>query len=349
MATIRDVARKAGVSVSTVSRVLNNSGYYDEQTGRDVARAVEELGYRQNIHWTRLKRNSSDTMAFVLGNRDAMNSMHVSLLMACQEVLHEAGYDLVFTTFRYSQEEKSSRLALPRILGREGMVDGVILAGVHHDNLLERFSELGMPYVLLGNTFIGSSEQLQRAAVTYDDIAGAYEAAQYLIRLGHRRIAFCGNLQLPWFERRHQGYMRAMKEAGLSPKTAVDDWQVTNVEYGQLAAAQLQREPAAPTAIFAGNDEIAAGIWKELIKRRVEIPREVSLVGFGDRHEFFVLEPSLTTVSVYQEKLGRELARMLLARLGGSGNDIASKQLPCKVIERNSCAPPLSRVQRVRR
>lgn len=339
MATIKDVARRAGVSVSTVSRVLNASGYFDPQTARAVRRAIEELGYRPNVHWTRLKRNSSETIAFILGNRAAMNSMQMSLLMACEQILQEAGYDLVFACMRYSRDHKPGSLALPRIIARQGTVDGIILGGVHHDNFLDLLSELELPWVLVGNTFVGA-RSLRQDTIFYDDIAGAFEATEYLLRLGHRHIAFCGNTRLPWFARRYEGYATAMRKWELPLVALTADWQVSNIEYGQLATAQLLRQGQAVTAIFGGNDEVAAGAWKELTKRQVAIPGAISLIGFGDRKEFHILEPPLTTISVFQEELGRELARMLLAKLSAGNAGLPSKTLPCKLGERGSCGPP---------
>ena len=344
MPTIKDVAKKAGVSVATVSRVLNDSGYYDPEKATAVRNAVNELGYRRNIHWARLRQNASNTIGFLLGNRDTMNSMQMSLLMACERVLHKAGYDVVFTVFRYNGDDRASRLVLPRMLMQEGMLDGVILAGLHYGNLLDAFARMKMPYVLLGNTFIGEAGEIEHDAVVYDDVAGSYEGAQYLLRQGHRRIAFVGNAQLPWFRRRYDGYLRAMKEAALQENSVVEDWQVSAIEYGQFAAAQLLRQTGQPTAIFAGNDELAAAIWKELTKRRIQIPRDISLLGFGDRSEFSILEPSLTTISVFQEKVGETLAQMLLAKLAKPGLLVPSRVLPCKIVERSSCGLPSSRV-----
>jgi DNA-binding LacI/PurR family transcriptional regulator len=340
MATIKDVARRAGVSVATVSRVLNNSGYFDGETARRVNDAVAALGYRRNVHWKRLAQNSSETVCFLLGNRDALNSMQVKMLMACERVCAEAGYDLVFAPFRYSAETPAKQLQLPRLIAHEGTVDGVILAGVHYENLLDALTRLKLPYVLLGNTYIGDKDKLRKDAVVYDDVGGAYEATQYLIRLGHRRIAFVGNVDLPWFRRRYDGYRRAMREAKLDEITKVAAWDLSYIEYGQAAAAELLREPKPPTAIFAGNDETAGGVWKALVSRGISIPRQVSLIGFGDRADFSILEPALTTVSVFQDKIGAELGRMLIEKLKNPGSRVESVTFPCQIVERSSCGTP---------
>ncbi|MPY87480.1 MAG: LacI family DNA-binding transcriptional regulator [Luteitalea sp.] len=338
--TIKDVARRAGVSTATVSRVLNDSGYFDPETGRAVQTAVAALGYRRNIHWKRLARNASDTICFLLGNRESLNSMQVRMLVAAERVLAEAGYDLVFAPCRYGPNTPVSRLPLPRIIAQQGSVDGLILAGVHHGNFLAALRHIKLRYVILGNTFIGPKEAIKKDAVVYDDIAGVDDAVQYLIRLGHRRVAFVGNTDLPWFRRRFNGYRRALSRAGLESQTVAESWQVSHIEYGRLAAAELLRRDQPPTAIVAANDEVAGGVWKTLVSRGIAIPRDISLVGFGDREEVSMLEPSLTTVSVFQDKLGAEMARMLMQKLARPSLRLPSRTFPCQLLERNSCAPP---------
>lgn len=344
MATIKDVAKEAGVGIATVSRVLNGSGYFDEATARAVRDAVVRLDYKRNIHWSRLAKQSSETACFLLGNRQSMNSMQMKVLMASERAFNAAGYDLVFTDIHYDAKPRPDELKLPRLLAIPGMVEGVILAGVHHPNLLEALSRLKIPYVLLGNTFLGPARWLKTDALTYDDVGGAYEVASYLVRLGHRRIAFIGDRSLPWFARRLTGYRKAVSESGLRPVEMTDQWRCTTVEYGQMAAAQLLRQPHPPTAIFGANDEVAAGVWKELVKRGLSIPRQISLAGFGERQEFLILEPSLTTVSVMQEQIGSDLAAMLLEKLSLREASMPSKVLPCQLIEKASCAPPSARL-----
>lgn len=339
-ATIKDVAHRAGVSTATVSRVLNNSGYFDPETARAVNQAVKTLGYRRNVHWKRLASNSSETICFLLGNRDALNSMQVKMLMAAERELTDAGFDLVFAPFRYSPKTAPECLQLPRLIAQQGTIDGVILAGLHYENFLDALSNINLPYVLLGNTYIGHEDKLKKDALVYDDIAGAYEATKYLLRLGHRRIAFVGDRNFPWFERRYEGYSRALREENVEELTATENLDIGYIEYGKLAAERLLRGAKPPTAIFAANDEIAGGIWKTLAHQGIRIPEQISLMGFGDREDFSILEPSLTTVTVFQEKIGSELAAMLLCKLKNPGVPLDLRTFSCQIVERNSCAPP---------
>jgi LacI family transcriptional regulator len=338
--TIKEVAREAGVSVATVSRVLNGSGYFDEETARKVRGAVERLGYRRNVHWKRLKRNSSDTISFLLGNREAMNSMQMRLLVASERVCHERGLDVVFSSFRYSAETKASQLVLPRVLAEQGVVDGVILAGQHSANLLEALDQARIPWVLAGNNFVGPARCTSLFTVYYDEQGGIADAARYLARLGHRRIAFVGNAALPWFRRRLEAFRAALASQARSLIEVCEDWRVSNVEYGCLSAARLLRLSRRPTAILAANDEIAAGVWMELTQQSVRIPAEMSLVGFGDREEFQILRPALSTVSVFPQKLGASLAEMLIQRMENPKARIESRVFPCQLMERASCGPP---------
>jgi LacI family transcriptional regulator len=344
--TIREVAQHAGVSVATVSRVLNESGYFDEETGRRVREAVQALGYRRNVHWQRLSADSSRTLCFLLGNRESLNSMQMRLLVACEREAKDSGYDLVFSRFDYDTAARPNRLTLPRLLADRGLVDGVILIGRHAQNLLESLDGIGMPWVLLGNNFEGDVHSLRENAVAYDEESGCFEAASYLIRLGHRRIAFVGNQHWLWFRRRYRGYERAVRENGLTPAGVTHNWSVGGIEYGRMAAAELLRSKTPPTAILAANDELAAGVWKELVSRGISIPREMSLCGFGDREEFQILEPSLTTIAVFPEKLGARLARLILGRLDGSPDSGEGPLHPCHLVERASCGPPPPEVRK---
>ena len=337
--TIREVAAKAQVSVATVSRVLNESGYADSETRARVLKAAQELNYRSNVHWSRLRSQSSQTILFLLGNRQTIGAMHMRLLVACERTLNGRGYDLVFSRFEYSRSLRATELALPRMLAQSGAVDGVILAGVHHSNLLKALAQRRLPYSLLGNSFEGGASDLTHNSIFYDDRGGIEEATEFLIRLGHRRIAFVGNISLPWFQRRHEGFQNALRKQGLAPVAVSDNWQVSNLDYGQMATAQLLRDSLPPTAILAANDELAAGAWKELVKRKIAIPKQMSLVGLGDRAEFAILEPALTSITVFEDQIGERLTAMLLARIAEPNKAALSETYPCKLVERASCGP----------
>ena len=337
--TIREVATQAQVSVATVSRVLNGSGYADSETRARVLRAAADLNYQRNVNWSRLKRQSSQTILFLLGNRQGLVAMHMKLLVSCERTLRDHGYDLIFARYEYSGRLRATELPLPRVLEQTGAVDGVLLAGVHHENLLQALEKRHLPYAMAGNNFEGPTALLAKNCVCYDDRGAIEEATSYLLRMGHRRIAFLGNAARPWFQRRYEGYRQAMQRQGLEPIAVSENWPVANTDYGQMATAQLLREERPPTAILAGNDELAAGAWKELVKRKISIPRQMSLIGLGDRAEFAILEPALTSISVFEDQLGERLTSMLLGRIGDPKLTPVSETYPCKLVERATCAP----------
>lgn len=339
MHTIRDVAARAKVSVATVSRVLNQSGYADSATVARVRKAAADLNYQPNANWSRLKSKSSQTVLFLLGNRDTFNAFHMRLLASCERMLQARGYDLFFSRYEYAS---SAPLALPRMLAQTGALDGVILAGVHHKNLLDVLDNRNIPYSFLANDY-PSPPALN--CVTFNDRAGLDEATEYLIHLGHKRIAFIGNLEQTWFQRRYQGYKDAIERHKMRPHSIGENWLLSGIEYGQRATVQLLAGKYRPTAIVCGNDEIAAGAWKELTRRKIAIPHEVSLVGCGDRIEYSILEPELTSISVFVEELGEHLTAMLLRRLADPASALPSQCYPCKLAIRASCAPPSATVQ----
>jgi DNA-binding LacI/PurR family transcriptional regulator len=339
MPTIRDVAARAKVSVATVSRVLNQSGYADAATVARVRKAAADLNYQPNANWSRLKSKSSQTVLFLLGNRDTFNAFHMRLLASCERMLQSRGYDLFFSRYEYSGALPSAQLALPRMLAQTGALDGVILAGVHHKNLLDVLDKRQIPYTFLANDYPSPPPN---NCVTFNDRAGLDEATEYLIHLGHKRIAYIGNLEQTWFQRRYNGYKDAIERHQLKPQAIGENWLLSGIEYGQRATVQLLATKHRPTAIVCGNDEIAAGAWKELTRRKIAIPQEMSLVGCGDRIEYSILEPELTSISVFVEELGEHLTSMLLTRLANPESAPASQTYPCKLAIRASCQPPLS-------
>jgi DNA-binding LacI/PurR family transcriptional regulator len=337
MATLKDVARVAKVSTATVSRVLNRSAYVESETEQAVTAAVEKLNFRRNIHWRRLARKTSETVCFLSSGRDTFNSTLLRTLVECERVFNAAGYDLVFQTYRYSADQAPKDLRLPHLVALKGGVDGVVLVDLQHQNLLDALDSLKATYVGLGNNVIAPGGRLDADMVFYDDVAAVRKLVRHLYELGHRRIAYAGKPE-PWFRRRYEGYAAGIRECALEEIAFQEASQTGNIDFGRRAAARFLRAGRRPTAIFGANDDIAAGVWNELTNRGFSIPGDFSLAGFGDREEFSVLEPPLTTVAVSPERIGQELARMLLEKLKRPGIRLPSRVLDCELMLRGSCA-----------
>jgi DNA-binding LacI/PurR family transcriptional regulator len=172
-----------------------------------------------------------------------------------------------------------------------------------------------------------------------DDIQGAFDMTRYLITLGHRNIAFVGNLRLPWFARCYGGYQRAMDEAGL-PQLLNSTDSEDDVESGYLGTKSLMARHENVTAILAGDDPTAHGVYKALRDSGLRIPEDVSVCGCNDTVGSWG-HPPLTTIREFPEQLGKQLARVVLNRIESPGIEPQRIVVPTELIKRDSCRPIL--------
>jgi LacI family transcriptional regulator len=253
---------------------------------------------------------------------------------------------MLFLTFVYLATPAWKELHLPLILRRRDIVRGAILSGTNSQNLLVSLARRGLPFVVLGNNVIGEWQPDNYDVVWSDDIGGAYEVTRYLQSLGHRDIWHIGNYHLPWFARCYQGYSRAMAEAGL-PCHVGGQHSVLAEEIGYLATKSIlaRHEPA--SAIVAGSDVVALGVYKALADCGVRVPDDISVVGQGDAGAEG-LHPLLTTVQEFPEQVGSYMAEMLLNRVGQLDLPCQHLTIPTKLVRRESCrsVPSIPRVVR---
>jgi DNA-binding LacI/PurR family transcriptional regulator len=346
-ATIRDVALRANVAVGTVSRVVNNRPDVNEELRSRVLRAAADLSYRPNARGRSLARNSSTLLSFILSNRDFLHPFHSHVLQGVQEFCEKAGYFVMYTRFQYSPSIKASELILPLVLQSHGMTDCVVLAGTNYKNFSDALESRDIPYVLLANNFVSQGVRKPVNQVRFDDVTGAGEAARYLIQLGHRQICYIGDISMPWYRARYEAYLREMEKAGLQPMAqtlALSDDRFTN---GLKSVQEVLDQKVPMTAIFAGTDDVALGAWEGLRRRGLEVPRDISLIGFDDQQGPLAF-PALTTVRVDTGEVGRQLAKMAIARLTSSGQSIPEVLIPTKLMKRETCRPLLN-MQRARR
>ena len=336
--TIRDVARRARVAVGTVSRVVNNQLDVNPLLRERVQRALKEMNYRPNARARSFARNSSAVVSFILSNRDFLHPFHSRILQGVQEYCEESGYFVIYTRFRYSSTVAPTDLQLPNVLQSHGIADCVILAGSNFDNFTRSLDKHGLHYVLMVNNFVGREKREAIDQVRFDDLNGAFEATRYLLGLGHREIWFIGEIAVPWYRNRYEGYCKAMKEAGLEPYAQTlglsDDPFMNGI--GSIRMLLEQKKPI--TAVLAGNDEIAHGVWDGLLEAGLDVPRDVSLIGFDDQHGMARLQ-SLTSVRVDAMEVGRELAKMAIAKIKSRGRHIPEVLLPATLVRRGTCRP----------
>jgi len=336
--TIRDVAKRAEVSVGTVSRVLNGRSDVKTELRTRVDRAMQELGYRPNVRAQNFARNSSAVLSFVLSNRDLLHPFHSRLLQGVSTQCEEAGYFVLYSWWKYSGDTPPGKLELPSVLKAHGIADCLILAGTNYPNLLEALDEMGTDYVLLANNFVSSRKRPPIDQVRFDDVRGALEAVRYLISLGHQEIWYIGDITQPWYNNRYQGYLQAMAEAGLQPRGSTTGLSDNRYANGMQCTDLILGQSQPVSAIFAGTDDVAYGAWEALNSHGLRVPADVSLIGFDDQRDpYKTLE--LTTVRVEAEEIGRQLARMAIGKIKENGKMLTEILMPTVLVKRGTCQP----------
>ena len=326
---LRDVAAIAGVSLATVSRVMNGNDRVDPEIQKKVLEAAVklEVDFSQRI--------KTKALAFLLCNRTVLNAFHSRILIGAEEYCVEHGWDIIFLSFNYSPQIPWKELHVPNMMQRRDVVRAVLLAGTNFGNLIELLEHKRITFAALGNNLINQSQTLNHDVVFSDDIQGAYDITRHLIALGHRHICFVGNTQLPWFFRCHSGYSKAMEEAGLKANRSLIQSE-SDGEIGYLGTKALlaSREPV--TAIFAGNDPSAYGVYKALRDSGLRIPDDISVAGCNDTVGGW-LYPGLTTIREFPEQLGKSMVELLLKRIADPGGAPRSIIIPTELIKRDSC------------
>lgn len=312
-ATITDVAKRAGVSMKTVSRVLNNEPNVAEKTRAKVQAIADELRYSPNLAARGLATSKSYLLALIYDNPSPnyIANIQRGAIDACREV----GYHLVVEPLSLSDDatadEKVKRI---RTILDKLPVDGVILTPPLSDNklVLDVLVELDVKCVRIAPKNGGA-----QAFVGMDDETAAYEMTEYLLGMGHKKIAFIqGHVGHAATYLRHAGYIRAMQKANVTvPSTFVVQGDFS-FESGAAAARQLLGgvESSRPTAIFASNDDMAAGVISIAGQMGLSVPEQLSICGFDDTPLARLLWPQLTTVRQPIYKMGYKAAKELVRR-----------------------------------
>ena len=326
---LREIAAGANVSVATVSRVLNGNHRVDPAIREVVLDAAAKL------HIDLSQRNKTKALAFLLSNRAVLHAFHSRILLGAEAYCAAHGWDMVFLSYNYSPNVPWKELHLPKAVQRHDVVRAVVLAGTNSANLLELLDHKGIAYSVLGNNVIGESQSLKGDIVYSDDVQGGHEMTKYLIGLGHRDICFVGNVRLPWFARHFEGYRRTMSEAGLAPRLSgleFDD----ETEMGYINTKSLLAQGGPCTAILAGNDQTAHGVYKGLRDSGRKVPDDISVAGCDDTASTW-LYPGLTTTREFPEQLGQQLVKLVLNRISQPSLPPQVVTIPTELIKRESC------------
>jgi LacI family transcriptional regulator len=334
--TIRDVARVAGVGVGTISRVLNSSSQVSRKTRARVLDAIHRLGFRPNAQARRILKRRAEMVCFLLSNRDFLHPFHARILQGVESYASGLKQHVLFAALHYSPKTAPDDIDLPPVLQEHGLIDGVILAGTVYPNLLRRIDSIHMPLVAFSNNVVGMDGQQEFDQVGFDDFDGSLHATRYLIEKGHRQIAFAGDISHPWLRRRYEGYRQALREKKLKPSSVTSPTNLSFGDFGQKSVGHILSLKPRPTAVVAGNDEIAFGFWRALSRRGVRVPEHISLVGFDDREEAVLMDPPLSTVRVHKEEIGETCMKMLLERLHHPQMAFSRRLLPTEFVARGT-------------
>jgi DNA-binding LacI/PurR family transcriptional regulator len=329
---LREIASAAKVSIATVSRVLSGNNRVSRDIQKTVWAHAERLGIDPG------QRNQNKTLAFLLSNRAMLHAFHSRILGGAEAQCAANGWDILYLSFHYSLQASWTELHPPKVVQRHDLVRAVVLAGTNSVELLKLLDQRNIPAAVFGNNVIGSQHELMKHDVVFvDDTQGGYEATQYLIHQGHRHIWFVGTTRLPWFARCFQGYRNAMQTAGLDPCQSSTE-SADDAESGYLATKSLLARNEVVTAILAGNDFTAHGVYKALREKGLRVPHDVSVIGCDDTVSK-LLTPALSTTREFPEQIGRRLVDLALGRIMKPGQDPQSITIPTEFIPRESSAP----------
>ena len=331
-ATIFDVASRAGVSIKTVSRVVNNEPNVRDKTREKVSAAIAALDYRPNAAARGLSSQRSFVVGLIYENPDEFSYVKNVLngvLGACEA----AGYTLILRPVAIAKNENLASQVKQFV--DEASIAGVVLPAPVGDipEVLEILREAGVPIATI--TPMSSSEDT--LSVHCDDEEATASLTSYLIENGHERIGFIkGHPAHAASGKRLAGYKRALKDASLEYSGKLVRQGYFDFKSGRTATAKLLEGQQPPTAIIASNDDMAAGAIFEARERGLEIPKQLAIVGFDDTHVASHVWPQLTTARQPIEEMAKVATNLLIQRLSGRDVESPSELFNCEVIIRES-------------
>ncbi len=334
--SIVDVARKAGLSQATVSRVLNKSGYYSAETLEKVEAAIRELGYAPNRTAQSLKGKFSQMIGVIIP--DISNVFYTALARSMLGELEKNGYETVLCVH---EEDAHKDLAYLKLLEQKN-VDGVLYthpSGGSNSFYLRKLVEEGMAIIEVNR----QREKNLLDAVLADNVRGVQQVIHYLHGLGHQKIAMIsGSLDTTTGAERLTGYQNALAQLGIALRPELLKIGQFNRSYGEAAMLELLDLPAAqrPTAVFATSNRLALGALYVLGQKTICIPQDLSVVAFDDAEWMAAWNPPICTVDIAIDEMSRLAVNLLLQRIGQTGErpKPVTYHLETSLIVRQSCS-----------
>jgi LacI family transcriptional regulator len=335
--TIKDVAKAAGVSITTVSRVLNGKDEVAPETYGRVSRLIKELGYTSSLAAKGMRSRQTKVLGLITS--DLNDYFCLPVMQGVSEAVQKYDYDLlIYTGGDPKRENWSERERQYVSLLNGSITDGIIVVTPFAKNLPTTY-----PIV----TVDSQRDSKDVPSVTATNRSGALDVMRYLVGLGHRRIGhITGRLDLQSAVQRLEGYEDFLQLTGIAVDRELIALGDYSRESGLAGARRLLTLPDPPTAIFGASDEAAFGVVEAAQEMGLRIPEDLSVVGFDNSPESAYVTPSLTTVDHSIKKMGTKAVEVLMELIYGHQLEEIVHKLPTQLIIRNSCGPVGSRFER---
>ena len=335
--TMKEIARRANVSVGTVSRVLNRHQDVDEELRNRVEAVVRKVGYRLTARTRSVVQTKAKIIGLIACGEANHDAELAPLLLGVEEFCSQSGYCLLFS--RQNGHFAASDPLLSPVMQTPGLADCVIVSGPFDEQFLSMLDRWHLRYVLLANEAATPPEILRgRNTVQYDEARACIEAVQYLAKLGHSDIWFIGDDLKPSHRNRLTAYMRAIAALRLEPHIHTVAVSEDESENGHQAVSFIIEQGWPMTAIVAASEELAFGAREGLRQHRREIPKDVSLIGFE-----WASRPSrasnVTSVSIDMVEIGRQLAKSAIEQIEEDAGESRQISIPVPLIKRSTCRP----------
>lgn len=335
--TIKDVALKAGISTATVSRYLNNSGYVRKETQEKIAKVIEDLDFIPNNIAISLKTTETKTIGIVIP--DLSNVSFMDTVKAISDVALENGYQSIILSSDEDIEKENKILDLLVSKRVDGMI--IVSAGDSGEKILN-INNKRLPVVLLDRDVCNTGDDIKIDAIVNNNFRGSYEIVNYLISLGHQKIAIItSSRSQKMINERLNGYIKALEDNNMEVNPSYILYGDSKFESGYNLTKQLIMQPLKATAIFTVNNVMALGAVSALNEMNITIPDKMSICSFGEFKYHAVLNPDLTVADQQSYNVGKKAAEVLIEKIRNYNDWIPKKIVfDAKIIMRNSCSKP---------
>lgn len=304
--TLKDIAKKANVSVATASLALNNSEKVNHKTYKKVKKIAEELNYTPNARARALVKKATETIGLVIP--EVENPFFAEMAQSIKNTIKESGYNLILCSTEYKSEEELRYINL----FKSGLVDGAIFACL--GDMMEEHNRMIIDLVKNNTPVVFVDREINNynliPVIKTDLFEGAYNIATYLIKNGHKKIGFVGQSA-----ERVKGYKKALTDNDIEINQDLIYYDYLTIEGGYKVGKKIVALNKLPTALICLNDEMAMGVIQSLTSAKINVPGDISVVGIDNIRMSEYYNPSLTTLHIPKKEMGKKAAEVLLKRI----------------------------------